>query len=237
MITEIQLTEIRNYLFSKKLPIDILIEVNDHFVSQISDLQREENISFEDALEKVKNVWRNEFKTSTPFYILVNKDKVAITNFEKKIKIQNDKKIIKISIFITLLIILVYFFSLFMLDFLIFKLIHKTLLVSSYFFGILTVFYNLIRNWFIYKEKYKVYKFSVYQWRTMANFSLAYFILIFLKPIDIVFQKILVYNFSLEIIIKTVLYFSIFTIMIYTGIYHIRLIKTVKKLKYFLKYL
>jgi hypothetical protein len=40
MITEPQLTEIRNYLLSKKLPIDILIEVNDHFISQILDLQR-----------------------------------------------------------------------------------------------------------------------------------------------------------------------------------------------------
>ena len=48
-MTELQLTEIRNYLLSKKLPIDILIEVNDHFVSQINDLQREENLSFEEA--------------------------------------------------------------------------------------------------------------------------------------------------------------------------------------------
>ena len=29
-MTKLQLTEIRNYLLSKKLPIDILIEVNDH---------------------------------------------------------------------------------------------------------------------------------------------------------------------------------------------------------------
>ena len=43
MLTETHLTEIRNYLLSKKLPIDILIEVNDHFISQISDLQKEEN--------------------------------------------------------------------------------------------------------------------------------------------------------------------------------------------------
>jgi hypothetical protein len=58
MITETQLTEIRNYLLSKKLPIDILIEVNDHFISQILDLQREENLSFEEAFEKVKESWK-----------------------------------------------------------------------------------------------------------------------------------------------------------------------------------
>jgi len=62
MIIEQQESEIRNYLLSKKLPIDILIEVNDHFVSQINDLQREENLSFKDAFEKTKNDWKNELK-------------------------------------------------------------------------------------------------------------------------------------------------------------------------------
>ena len=60
MPTETQLTEIRNYLLSKKLPIDILIEVNDHFISQISDLQRDENLSFDEAFEKVKENWKEE---------------------------------------------------------------------------------------------------------------------------------------------------------------------------------
>ena len=62
MLSETQLTEIRNYLLSKKLPIDILIEVNDHFVSQISDLQREEKLSFEEAFEKTKLSWDKELK-------------------------------------------------------------------------------------------------------------------------------------------------------------------------------
>ena len=60
-MTESQLTEIRNYLLSKKLPIDILIEVNDHFVSQINDLQREENLDFAEAFEKTKLKWDYEF--------------------------------------------------------------------------------------------------------------------------------------------------------------------------------
>ena len=60
MITEPQLIDIRNYLLAKKLPIDILIEVNDHFISQISDLQRDENLSFDEAFEKVKENWKEE---------------------------------------------------------------------------------------------------------------------------------------------------------------------------------
>ena len=64
MLSESQLSEIRNYLLSKKLPIDILIEVNDHFVSQIIDLQREENLSFEEAFEKTKENWKEELTLS-----------------------------------------------------------------------------------------------------------------------------------------------------------------------------
>ena len=64
-MTEHQLTEIRNYLLAKKLPIDILIEVNDHFVSQILDIQKEENLGFEEAFEKVKESWEEEI---TPYW-------------------------------------------------------------------------------------------------------------------------------------------------------------------------
>ena len=59
---ESQLTQIRNYLLEKKLPIDILLEVQDHFVTQILDLQREENLSFEEALKAVKKEWHDELK-------------------------------------------------------------------------------------------------------------------------------------------------------------------------------
>ena len=61
-MTETQLIEIRQYLLSKKLPIDILIEVNDHFISQITDLQKKENLSFEEAFEKTKLSWDKELK-------------------------------------------------------------------------------------------------------------------------------------------------------------------------------
>ena len=59
MITEPQLTEIRNYLLSKKLPIDILMEVEDHFISQINNEIDKGNMSFEEAFLKTKNSWEN----------------------------------------------------------------------------------------------------------------------------------------------------------------------------------
>ena len=45
MFTDSQLTEIR-IICSQKLPIDILIEVNDHFISQISQICREKKFEF-----------------------------------------------------------------------------------------------------------------------------------------------------------------------------------------------
>ena len=237
MITETQLTEIRNYLLSKKLPIDILIEVNDHFISQISDLQRDENLSFEEAFEKVKDNWKEELRVVYPWYVLNKTDYVEQTIFEKKIKQQNDKEIIKTSIYVTLFVIFIYFISLFQLDYSKFKIIHRLLIIFIGAFGILPVFTNLIMNRFMYTEKYKNYKFSVFQWRTIASFSIVYFILLYVKPIDTVFKNIHVLHFSIENILKIILFFSAFSILIYTGIYHFKLIKTVKKVKYFIKYL
>ena len=96
MITEPQLTEIRNYLLAKKLPIDILIEVNDHFVSQILDIQREENLSFEDAFEKVKLKWGGDF-------ILVRKNFFSSKKIPKiayEIDLQQNKKLFLKSIYL-----------------------------------------------------------------------------------------------------------------------------------------
>ena len=218
---------------SKKLPIDILIEVNDHFVSQILDIQREENLGFEEAFEKVKDNWKEELRVVYPWYVLNKTDYVEQTIFEKKIKQQNDKEIIKTSIYVTLFVIFIYFISLFQLDYSKFKIIHRLLIIFIGAFGILPVFTNLIMNRFMYTEKYKNYKFSVFQWRTIASFSIVYFILLYVKPIDTVFKNIHVLHFSIENILKIILFFSAFSILIYTGIYHFKLIKTVKKVKYF----
>ena len=119
MITEPQLTEIRNYLLSKKLPIDILIEVNDHFISQILDIQREENLGFEEAFEKVKENWKEELTFEA---VLMETSQVKfLTKIKRK---QNlDFFLFALKIFVTILIssflisnfgnvnIFIYFFS------------------------------------------------------------------------------------------------------------------------------
>ena len=93
-MTKLQLTEIRNYLLSKKLPIDILIEVNDHFISQITDLQREENLSFEEAFEKTKESWKDELKIEFSFF--GDNESKIIKRIKKKQNIEFLTKTLKI---------------------------------------------------------------------------------------------------------------------------------------------
>ncbi|MCW1964528.1 hypothetical protein [Chryseobacterium viscerum] len=62
MITEVQENKITDYLIAQQLSLDILVEIRDHMISQVSDLQHNENISFEDAFLKIKESWNGEFK-------------------------------------------------------------------------------------------------------------------------------------------------------------------------------
>lgn len=62
MITEAQENKIMDYLIVQELSLDIMLEIRDHMISQISDIQSDENVSFEEAFLKVKESWNGEFK-------------------------------------------------------------------------------------------------------------------------------------------------------------------------------
>ena len=94
MITKEQNIEITKFLLSKKLPIDLLLEVKDHFVSQISDLQREENLSYEDAFEKTKESWKDELKIEFSFF--GDNESKIIKRIKKKQNIEFLTKTLKI---------------------------------------------------------------------------------------------------------------------------------------------
>ena len=59
MITYEQNKEITKYLLSKNLPIDLVLEVKDHMIEQIENM---ENLTFEEAFEQVKLSWKEELK-------------------------------------------------------------------------------------------------------------------------------------------------------------------------------
>lgn len=69
MITELQEKEIIDYLMSKNLSLDILLEIKDHIINQVEDCQNRDHLHFEDAFSQVKDLWSDEFKmTYYPFY-------------------------------------------------------------------------------------------------------------------------------------------------------------------------
>ncbi|WP_145953315.1 hypothetical protein [Chryseobacterium indologenes] len=61
MMTEAQENKITDYLIAQELSLDILVEIKDHMISQILDIQSHENIKFEEAFSKVKESWNGEF--------------------------------------------------------------------------------------------------------------------------------------------------------------------------------
>lgn len=58
---------IDNYLIEQKLSLDLVIEIKDHFINQIQDYQRSENIVFEEAFDKTKNDWKGELELQNKF--------------------------------------------------------------------------------------------------------------------------------------------------------------------------
>ena len=134
-MNESQLTEIRNYLLSKKLPIDILIEVNDHFISQISDLQREENLSFEEAFEKTKESWKDELKIEFSFF--GDNESKIIKRIKKKQNIEFLTKTLKIYLPFLISSFLLANFS----NINIFKIFNTSIFIAVYVIPIIIQFY------------------------------------------------------------------------------------------------
>ncbi|WP_426274352.1 hypothetical protein ACN9MN_09740 [Chryseobacterium sp. S-02] len=60
MITFFQEREIEKYLIEKKISGKLLVEIKDHIVSQIADIQDSKNLSFEDAFEITKADWNKD---------------------------------------------------------------------------------------------------------------------------------------------------------------------------------
>ncbi|MCE3077266.1 hypothetical protein [Chryseobacterium gwangjuense] len=92
--------EIREYLLSKKLPLDILVELEDHFVMQISELMNKKSISFLEAFIQVKLNWRHELEMVKADVFSFRK----ITRIEKKMLQTRFKKIVYSSLLFSMLL-------------------------------------------------------------------------------------------------------------------------------------
>ncbi|WP_312345060.1 hypothetical protein [Chryseobacterium binzhouense] len=75
MISSEQKLEIEQFLISKKLPLDILLEVKDHMILQIEDCMNNENRSFEESFSKVELMWRENFSLTT-YWMFYGREKL-----------------------------------------------------------------------------------------------------------------------------------------------------------------
>jgi len=235
MIIEQQESEIRNYLLSKKLPIDILIEVNDHFVSQISDLQREENLSFKDAFEKTKNDWKNELKL-----------RFNLLSFNYTTKFEN--KIIQKFITTVLLKSLGLLVLLFVLNTIIFKNFNKDFsenyLLTLFWLGFTLSIVLIIMNYKLikscnsnYQKRVSIYQNYFVRFLNSGFVIIAINIFIFNNQFEKIFEaheKIL--NMDFSNINKHYIVSNIFILFLFTGIFNLMEYKKVyKKLSTHLK--
>lgn len=94
-----QLDLIRDYLIFQKLPLDILLEVEDHMSSQILDLQKNEDLSFDEAFLKTQKLWESEFKMTS--YSIFYSEEIPV--IVKKIVKAKYNKILKKSFFYALI--------------------------------------------------------------------------------------------------------------------------------------
>lgn len=64
MINSSQREEIRKYLLDKMLPLDLMMEVEDHFITQINEYQSSEKLSFDEAFNRAIISWYDDLKLS-----------------------------------------------------------------------------------------------------------------------------------------------------------------------------
>lgn len=153
--------EIREYLIAKKLPLDILIELEDHFLSQIDHLMIQ-NISFERAFDEVKQIWKEDLKFTKSF----NGEEVPV--FVKTIK---DKKINRL-LSKSLLLVCIILLGVFLLSKFNVKGSFEEIMI--YFFyvisGIPAIYYLLNIKWFNLIFRNKSFKINIYQGANIMAF-------------------------------------------------------------------
>lgn len=103
MITPEQNKTITTYLLSKNLPIDLVLEIKDHMIEQI---ENKENLTFEEAFEKVKISWKEELKMVYTFRLgFIHR----ITQFQNNIGGKINKNFFLISLYLMSIFVFITF--------------------------------------------------------------------------------------------------------------------------------
>lgn len=103
---------ITDYLILHQLPLDILLEVKDHMLSQVSDIQAEENVSFEEAFHKTQKLWESEFRMTK--YSVFYAEEIPV--IVKKIVRARNNRLLKKSVLLGLVSLALSFIFIYLAD-------------------------------------------------------------------------------------------------------------------------
>lgn len=126
MISATEKEQIHKYLLSKKLPIDVLLEVRDHFENQVESFEQEKEISFNDAFILTQNAWEKDFRLVKKSFFSFGKVPAIVKEIQK----ETTKKLVKKSLIIAIALIL-------------FQFLTAKFLVKDYYFIINVAIYSI----------------------------------------------------------------------------------------------
>jgi hypothetical protein len=228
MITPEQNKTITTYLLSKNLPIDLVLEIKDHMIEQI---ENKENLTFEEAFEKVKESWKEELKMVYTFRLgFIHR----ITQFQNNIGGKINKNFFLISLYLMSIFVFITFI-LARINIKIFEIV----MLYTYYSCIAITLLVFILNFKILKSTFFVTlpKINIYQKGSGILFSggtqiLLFNILLFDK-IKYFYSTYMLFNleFSLRNFAETLLNYLYLWMWLFGLLYFLAYKKSIKELQ------
>lgn len=228
MITPEQNKTITTYLLSKNLPIDLVLEIKDHMIEQI---ENKENITFEEAFEKVKISWKEELKMVYTFRLGFI---YRITQFQNNIGGKINKNFFIISLYLmTIFVFITFIFARINIK------IFEIVMLYTYYSCIAITLLLFILNFKILKSTFFVTlpKINIYQKGSGILFSggtqiLLFNILLFDK-IKYFYSTYMLFNleFSLRNFAETFLNYLYLWMWLFGLLYFLAYKKSIKELQ------
>lgn len=100
--------QITEYLISKKMPLDILLEVKDHMAEQVLDIEQNQNVDFSTAFQETKKEWESDLEMRRSFFSYRFS---KITRLQNRIMFRSQFRILKQSLLVLLTVFIITSFS------------------------------------------------------------------------------------------------------------------------------
>ncbi|MBS1570773.1 MAG: hypothetical protein JST62_00045 [Bacteroidetes bacterium] len=229
MLSDNEQLKIQEYLLEQKLPLDILVEIEDHISCQIIELQKEKGLDFDNAFLQAQDSWRKELKPYWNGSWDLEDRSDLVRKFEQQIWLHNGIKSLQWSLLIALFLgASSIFFQLETLEIL-------TLIVSILAISIVT--FSLIRYWKTFRlsnKYYPKYTLTLYQSYAFIPLSMGYFLFKFpleyqaiAKGLYLLFAEQEIEFWTIGIFLLCVAYFSFCLFSLFCQMQYLKRIKLV----------